>query len=102
LIALASATLLMDAQASYAGIHDPGANKHQHHQHNCIKQGIRSSKLTHWGAKGLAHEQKHIREQERARRADGKPTAAERRDLRQDEKQAGKHVYREKRDCNRC
>jgi hypothetical protein len=101
LIALASASILFGAQASYAGIDDPGINKRQHHQHHRIKQGVRSGELTRVEAKGLAQEQKQIREEERAYKADGKLTAAERRDLRQDEKQASKHIYREKHDDNR-
>ena len=99
LLALTGAGMLLGVQASYAGIHDPVVNRHQRHQHHRIVQGVRSGELTRQEAKGLAQEQHQIRTEERAYKADGKLSPAERRDLRQDLRQSSRHIYRQKHDA---
>jgi hypothetical protein len=99
LLALTGAGMLLGVQASYAGIHDPVVNRHQRHQHHRIVQGVKSGELTRGEAKGLAQEQKQIRSEERAYKADGNLNPAERRDLRQDLRQSSRHIYRQKHDA---
>jgi hypothetical protein len=99
LIAFGAVTMFSAGSAVHAGVRDPGVNKRQHHEHQKIKQGIRSGELTRAEAKDLAQEQKGIREKERAYKADGELTPVERRDLHQDMNQASKHIYQEKHDA---
>jgi hypothetical protein len=77
---------------------DPGVNGRQHLQHGRIAQGVRSGQLTPEEAAKLRQEQKAIRTEERAYKADGKITRAERKDLHQDLNQASKEIYQEKHD----
>ena len=76
----------------------PGVNGRQHVQHDRIAQGVRSGQLTKEEAGKLHQEEKGIRQEERAYRADGKLTTAERKDLHQDLNQASKDIYQEKHD----
>lgn len=79
-----------------AGTSDPVVNKRQHNQHQRIKQGVKSGELTKEEAQNVRGEQKQIRTEERAYKADGQLTSAERKDLRQDTKAASKHIYQDK------
>ena len=99
--ALGGAALLLGVQASYADMHDPGVNHRQHHQHHRIARGVHSGELTRHEAHGLAREQRQIRVEERAYKADGRLDRSERRDLHQDLNQASRHIYREKHDGER-
>jgi hypothetical protein len=78
--------------------HTPVASGRQHLQHDRIAQGARSGQLTKEEAAKLHQEEKAIRQEKRAYRADGKVTAAERKDLHQDLNQASKNIYQEKHD----
>ena len=78
--------------------HDPGVNARQHAQHQRTQQGVRSGELTHDEAKSLRQEEKTLREEEHAYKADGKLTPAERKDLHQDANQISKDIYQEKHD----
>src|SRR5262244_3245895 len=93
---LAVGTLLAATSAAVAAERDPGVNQRQHAQHARIEQGVRSGQLTHQEAKSLRAEQRGIRKEERKDKADGKLTAAERRDLHKDLKQANKNIYADK------
>lgn len=76
-----------------------GVNQRQHNQHERINQGVRSGELNAREAHRLNQEQRQIRAEERAYRADGTLDPAERKDLRQDQNQASRHIYKEKHDA---
>ena len=78
---------------------DPGVNGRQRVQQQRIAQGVHSGELTKDEAGKLRQEEKAIRTEERAYKADGKLTAAERQDLHQDLNQASKDIYQEKHDA---
>lgn len=81
--------------------HHQNNNQMQHQEQQRIKQGVQSGSLTRAEAKGMAQEQKQIRTEERAYKADGKYTPAERQDVHQDLQQASKNIYQEKHDGQR-
>jgi hypothetical protein len=87
------------ASPALAGPHDPRVNARQHHQHDRVKQGVRSGALTRDETKQLAAEQRAIRKEERLYKSDGVLTKDERRDLRQDQNAASKNIYNEKHDA---
>ena len=93
---LAAASLPTYAEGGRPG---PGVNQRQHNQHERIEQGVRSGELNARETHRLNQEQRQIREEERAYRADGQLDAAERKDLRQDQNQANRHIYKEKHDA---
>ena len=87
------------AALPHPGTADPGVNTRQHLQHGRIAHGVRSGQLTPEEAAKLRQEQKAIRTEERAYKADGKLTAVERKDLHQDQNQASKDIHQEKHDA---
>jgi len=93
---LSLAALMAVTSAVFAADRDPGVNRRQHDQHARIHQGVRSGQLTHQEAKSLRSEQRSIRQEERKDKADGKMTAAERKDLHKDLNQASKDIYADK------
>jgi hypothetical protein len=93
--------LTFAASPALAQPHDPRVNARQHHQHDWIKQGVRSGALTRGETKQLAAEQRSIRKEERQYKSDGVLTKDERRDLRQDQNAASKNIYNEKHDAER-
>jgi hypothetical protein len=93
---LSLAALMAVTSAAVAAERDPGVNRRQADQHARIQQGVRSGQLTHQEAKSLRSEQRSIRQEERKDKADGKMTAAERKDLHKDQKQASKNIYADK------
>jgi hypothetical protein len=78
---------------------DPGVNARQSNQHERIEQGVHSGALTKDEAKGLASEQRSIRQEERRYKSDGVLTKDERKDLHQDLNAASKDIYNEKHDA---
>lgn len=89
----------ISANAAFAeDMHHKTNNELQRSEHQRIEQGVASGSLTHKEAKHLAHEQKQIRAEERAYKADGKYTAAERKDVHHDLQKASQHIYQEKHD----
>lgn len=82
-----------------AGTRDPGVNHRQHHQQSRIQQGVHSGELTRGEARRLQAEQRHIRHEERAYRADGHLTRAERADLHRDQNRASRDIYRQRHDA---
>jgi hypothetical protein len=86
------------ADTRKTGTRDPWVNSRQHHQHKRIKQGVRSGELTRHETKSLVQEQKQIRAEERAYKADGDLTFAERKDLHKDLNEARRNIYQEKHD----
>ncbi len=90
---IASAFVLNTA---YAGDKDPRVNARQHHQHERIAQGVKSGELTRSEAKDLRGDQKELRQKERAYKADGQLTKAERVDLHKDLNANSKEIYADK------
>jgi CRISPR/Cas system-associated endoribonuclease Cas2 len=82
-----------------AGTRDPGVNHRQHHQGQRIQQGVKSGELTRGETHRLRTEQRHIRHEERAYKADGHLTRAERADLHRDQDRASRDIYRQKHDA---
>jgi len=93
---LSIAALMAVTSAAFAADRDPGVNQRQRDQHARIHQGVRSGQLTHQEAKSLRSEQRSIHQEERKDKADGKMTAAERKDLHKDLNKASKDIYADK------
>jgi len=61
-----------------------------------IKQGVKSGELTRTETARLIHQQKNINQEIREAKSDGSVTKCERKDIRQDKKQASKNIYAKK------
>ncbi|MBC7887932.1 MAG: hypothetical protein H7Z13_08575 [Ferruginibacter sp.] len=66
------------------------------HQHTRIKQGVKSGELTKAETKNLVHDQKEIRQDVRIAKSDGVVTGVEKKEIRQDQRQASRKIYRKK------
>ena len=97
LAGLAAVIVLAPAVAS-AGDRDPGVNRRQHRQQARIEQGVKSGELTPRETHRLKAEQRAIRHEERAYKADGQLTGRERADLHRDLNAASRDIYRQKHD----
>src|SRR5688572_26970148 len=78
--------------ANAHGVRDPGVNASQQNQRQRIQQGVRSGELTRRETRGLAEQQRDIRQLERAYKSDGTLTGPERRDLRHEQNQASRTI----------
>jgi hypothetical protein len=81
------------------GISSASAQIRQHGQNERqrIRQGVRSGELTAAETANLARQQAHIRrETVAAKRNDGVITPCERKEIRQDQRQASRNIYRKK------
>ena len=96
-VTLAGFAGMQNAHAN--GVRDPGVNARQHNQRDRIQQGVRSGELTRRETRGLAEQQRDIRQLERAYKSDGTLTGAERRDLHHEQNQASRTIYRQKHDA---
>jgi CRISPR/Cas system-associated endoribonuclease Cas2 len=85
----------------HGGTRDPKINERQRNQKERIQQGVRSGELTRDERKQLVVEQKTIRAEEHAYKADGVLTKDERKDLQQDLNTASHHIYEEKHDAEK-
>jgi hypothetical protein len=74
----------------------PVVTERQENQAARINQGVANGELTKKEAARLRAEQKGIRAEKRAFKADGKLTAAERAQLRRDQNTASRHIYKKK------
>jgi hypothetical protein len=74
----------------------PVVTERQENQVTRIQQGVASGELSQQEAARLRTEQKGIRAEKRAFKADGKVTPAERAQLRRDQKAASRHIYKKK------
>lgn len=94
-------TLAIGSLAAHAdpGTRDRGVNARQHRQTHRIGQGIKSGELTRHEARGLAKDQRDVRQLERAYKSDGSLSGAERRDLHHEQNQASRDIYRQKHDA---
>lgn len=63
-----------------------------------IKQGVESGELTKRETRRLAAEQAAIQQEVKAAKADGVVTREERKDIKQDQRQASRRIYRNKHD----
>ena len=61
-----------------------------------IKQGVKSGELTKPEARKLEVQQRDIRQDKKAAKADGTVTAAEKSEINKDKKQASRNIYRKK------
>jgi hypothetical protein len=87
-----------DAEARTPAPRDPGVNARQVRQQERIGQGLKSGQLTGGEAVRLEREERAVRVEERAYKADGKLTPAERKDLHQDLNKVSGDIYKEKHD----
>lgn len=76
-------------------------NHRQHHQADRIRHGVKSGELTRAEVKELNQQRREIRQQERAYKADGQLTRAERRDLHHDMNALSKNIHNEKHDAEK-
>jgi hypothetical protein len=95
IVVLAAAFALTSACA-FAQVATPGVKERQENQVARINQGVASGELTKKEATVLRTEQRAIRAERQAFKADGKLTAAERAQLHRDQNQASKRIYKKK------
>ena len=77
---------------------DPVVNARQRNQQERIGEGVKSGQLTGREAVRLEREERAVRVEERAYKADGKLTPAERKDLNQDLNKVSRDIYNQKHD----
>jgi len=77
-----------------------GIDGAQQRQHEQIREGVRSGSLTPQEARRLGGEQRQIAALERRYRADGVLTRYERRDLNDELRDAGRHIYNQSYDAD--
>ena len=65
-------------------------------QRSRIKQGVKSGELTKAEAKSLIKDEKNIRKEVKAARADGDVTHAERKEIRHEKREASRKIFRKK------
>jgi predicted transposase YdaD len=82
--------------AAYADAATPVVAERQENQAGRIQQGVASGELSKQEAARLRVEQKAIRVEKRAFKADGKVTQVERAQLRRDQNAASRHIYNKK------
>ena len=78
---------------------DPVVNARQRNQQERIAEGVKSGQLTGREAVRLEREERAVRVEERAYKADGKLTPAERKDLNQDLNKVSRDIYNQKHDA---
>lgn len=99
LFSLAAAVILLTTtHAVSAQTATPGLNARQTHERARIRQGVASGELTRPEATRLRAREADIRQDKRAAKADGVVTRDERQDIRKDERQASRAIYRQKHD----
>lgn len=67
--------------------------KNQKHR---IRQGVKSGELTRSETRNLVKQEKEIHQEVKAAKADGTVTGAERREIKQDQRQTSRAIYRKK------
>ena len=95
---LAAFGLLAISQPASAQTATPDINARQANERARIRQGVASSELTRTEAAPLPNREADIRQDKKAAKADGVVTRDERQDIRKDEKQASRAIYRQKHD----
>jgi hypothetical protein len=79
----------------------PVINERQKNQKARIKEGVKSGELTKHEAKKLRKEEKEIREEKKAAKADGTVTKEERKEIRKDERKASRDIAKQKHDAQK-
>ena len=95
---LAAISFLAVSYPSDAQVVTPGINARQRNERARIRQGVASGELTRTEAARLRAREAGIRQDKRAAHADGVVTRDERHDIRKDESQASRAIYRQKHD----
>ncbi len=95
---LAAFGLFVISHAASAQTATPGINARQANERARIRQGVASGELTRTEAARLRNREADIRQDKQAAKADGVVTRDERQDIRKDEKQASRAIYRQKHD----
>lgn len=95
---LAAFALLAASHSASAQTAVPGRPVRPRNEQARIRQGVASGALNRAEAARLKSRQAAIRQDKRAARADGVVTRDERQDIRQDERQASRAIYRQKHD----
>ena len=91
-------TLPVGAQ-SQGSSQTPVVNQRQKNQKARIKQGTKSGELTAKETAGVKKQQQEIREDKQEAKSDGTVTTEERKELRQEQNQASKNIYKQKHDA---
>lgn len=91
--ALSSVSYMASAQTA-----TPAITARQHNEQTRIRQGVRSGQLTPAEAARLRAREADIRQDKRVAKADGVVTPDERHEIRKDENQASRAIYRQKHD----
>jgi hypothetical protein len=78
--------------------HKHSVNNRQYNQYHRIAQGIDSGELTRREARGLFHEQRTLKAQERRYRSNGYLNRWERAELHRELKDSSRHIYFQKHD----
>lgn len=66
------------------------------HQHTRIKHGVKNGELTKRETKHLVTDQRAIRQDVKSAKSDGVVTGEEKKEIRQDQRQASRKIYRKK------
>lgn len=85
----------------YPAFGEHGVDQRQYNQQRRIGEGIRAGELTGAEVAALRQEQRVIRAEERAYRADGMLSHDEWRELRRDLDAAGRHIHEDRNDAER-
>ncbi|MET4074859.1 hypothetical protein [Hymenobacter sp. UYCo722] len=96
--ALAALALFSISYSASAQTATPGITARQHNEQARIHQGVRSGELTRAEAARLKAREADIRQDKRVAKADGVVTRDERQDIRKDERQTSRAIYRQKHD----
>lgn len=90
-----AATIVLGALFTTANAQQTIKQKGRHERHR-IAQGVKSGELTRAETANLVKGQKEIRQDVKAAKADGVVTRAERKDIKQDQRQESRKIYRKK------
>ena len=86
------------SQVALAQTATPGINARQGNERARIRQGVTTGELTRTEAARLRAREAAIQQDKKAARADGVVTRDERQDIRKDERQSSRAIYRQKHD----
>ena len=75
---------------------DAQVRKTARHQHTRIKHGVKNGELTKAETRNLVKVQREIRQDVKSAKSDGVVTREEKKDIRQDQRQASRKIYRKK------
>lgn len=78
------------------GTADAQIRKTNRNQNTRIKNGVKSGELTKAETKNILHDKKEIHQDVKAAKADGIVTPGEKKEIRQDQRQTSRKIYRKK------